>query len=166
MSRFFVPAIVAGVVAAGVSYGVARWTKPPQQLVSVNAPTIGWGSLDANPAKARRIAQTTWPEMEQAEVDALTAVAREVGGSVVIFCHDEAKCGDLALNLDNAFESAHWASRVKIFANVPPGVEASTPALAAMLNAATGGRFDVGVDLEHNATGDYVTIGPRKEPAK
>lgn len=165
-------AVLAGAVAAGASLATVKLVRPPQQVVTVHAPaasgglSFGEAASPLSAAKARRLAATTWPEMEQREVDALTAAAKEVGGTVVIFCHEEAKCGDLALNLDNAFESARWASEVKIFQGLPPGIMASTPKLASMLNAATGNRYEVGVDPDRNARGDYVAIGPRKGASK
>lgn len=154
-----ITAVAAGVLAAILSVGAAQKLIRSPQVVNVHA-TV---PADASPAKARLLAATTWPEMEQREVDALTAAAKPTGGTVMIFCHEEAKCGDLALNLDNAFESAHWASSVHMFANLPPGMVASSKEMAAMLNAATGGRFDVGVDPDRGIPGDYVAIGARRK---
>lgn len=153
-----VTAVLSGVGSAVVMSIIATLIWPPQVInVRATAPA------DVSPAKARLIAATTWPEMEQGEVDALTAAAKPIGGTVMIFCHEEAKCGDLALNLDNAFESAHWTSSVHMFQNLPGGMAASSKELAAMLNAATGGRFDVGVDPVRGIPGDYVAIGARRK---
>lgn len=158
----FITSAIAGVVAVAASYGTVYFTRPPQ-VVTINS---SLSRTEITPAKARHIAATTWPEMEQREIDALTAAMKKAphdGTSIQIFCHDESKCGDLALNLDNAFESAHWASSMHIFPNLPAGIAASSKELAAVLNAATGGRLDVTVDPERGIPGDYVAIGVRRK---
>ena len=66
----------------------------------------------ASPTAVARAVAQQWPEIEQRYVDALAlalkTVAAEDRQPVVIFCQDDIKCGDLGLNLENSFESAHW----------------------------------------------------------
>lgn len=87
-----------------------------------------------SPAKARRLAQTLWPELSQAELDRVTARAQAIGPTRIrIFCFDEVKCGDLASSLENAFESAHWTVEVKFTPSmIPDGMQASPKALDAL----------------------------------
>lgn len=168
MSKVFLPAAIAGIVAAAVSYGTAKWSKPPQQLVTIAAPQIGWASLDASPAKARRIAQTTWPEMEQAEIDAMVAVLKKKPErrSFTVFCIDDAKCADLALNLENVFESSHWQVEVRNAPMLPNGIVVSSTEMADLFNGATHDRFGAVVDGQKNAPGEYIAIGHRVQGPK
>lgn len=156
-----------GVLSAGVAYGVAVYTKPSQAIVTVNAPATGWSTVERNPAKARRLAETIWPELEQREVDAITAAVKaEPVGKITIFCVDDSKCADLSLNLENAFESARWTTVVQNSMLLQPGIFTSSEGLAAIFNASTGGRFDVKVDPTPGAPGAYIAIGPRPQREK
>ncbi len=129
---------------------------------------ISFGEQIISPEKAKRMAETMWPGMTQDEINALTAALKALKGKVPvdIVCMNP-QCEDLALNLDNAFESAKWKSNVLVgtqFGGVPPGITASSKLLADILNGVTSNRYAVAVDQEKNGAGEYIAIGakPRK----
>jgi len=63
---------------------------------------------------------------------------------LVIFCQDDAKCGDMQLDFDNAFETAHWETKLETpLIDDTVGVAASTPELVNAINEATAGRLKV-----------------------
>jgi hypothetical protein len=156
MRQHLIPSLVASVIASCAAVGFVHVTRAPEVTHIVTAPA---GAV--SPAKAAHLAKTVWPELTQAQVDALTAAVKGNKGKVTIFCIDDAKCGDIALNLDNAFESAHWESLVRNSPMVPPGVLTSSKALADVLNAVEP-SLAVRVDSVSNAgPGDYIAIGAR-----
>lgn len=125
---------------------------------------IGFGESKApTPADLRR-AWLRWPAMTQKEIDGLTAMLKAVKNPapVQIVCKDPA-CEDLALNLDNAFESAKWKSNVMIGTQfgVPEGVSGSSHQIVNMFNLATGGRYDAKVETVKSADGEYLLIGAK-----
>lgn len=83
--------------------------------------------------------------------------------TVTIFCINE-RCEDLALNLDNAFESAHWKSEVLNGSMIPPGIVCSKQLICDIFNGVTNNRYGARVDAQHNAPGDYIAIGYRQKP--
>lgn len=156
MRQHLIPSLVASLVASAAAVGFVHVTRAPEVTHIVTAPA---GAV--SPDKAARIAKTTWPELAQRQVDAVTAAVKDTKGNVTIFCVDDAKCGDIALNLDNAFETAHWDSQVQNSPMVPPGVLTSSKALADVLNAVEP-ALSVKVDTANNAgPGDYIAIGAR-----
>ena len=106
IGHHFTAAIVAAVVAGLTAGAVIKYgPEPKARVVTVI-------STGASPTSIARTVATQWPEIAQVEVDALTAALKTVALAdrrpVVIFCQDDIKCGDLGLNLENSFESAHW----------------------------------------------------------
>jgi hypothetical protein len=88
-------AVVSGVIAGG-AFVAARHYERPQNITKVVRPE----------------SPNVWRELEQSEVDALTAALGKLPKrDVTILCLRG--CGDLALSFDNAFESAHWNSGVE-----------------------------------------------------
>lgn len=83
-----------------------------------------------------------WGELDQTEIDALQHRLEAMERMpVVIFCND-GNCGDIALNFDNAFESAHWSSDIqRPMIDNSVGIWTSSQALADAIDAATGGRL-------------------------
>lgn len=156
MRQHVIPSIVASVVACAAALGFSQVTKPIQVTHVVTAPA---GAV--SPAKAARLAKTVWPELPQGQIDVLTTKLKDHPGQVTIFCLEDDKCGDLALNLENAFESAHWTTFVKNSPMVPPGIISSSAELVVMLNAST--DLTVTLDRENKNTGpgDYIAIGAR-----
>jgi hypothetical protein len=157
MKQHIVPSLVASAVACAVVLSVLPFLAPKQQVRVVSAPA---GSL--SPAKAARIAKTTWPELEQGQIDALTAKLGSVAKvPVTIVCVEDAKCGDLALNLENSFESAHWEVVSINSPMVPAGIISSSQDLVDMLNA-TAPFLKVMLDPAKNVgPGEYIAIGAR-----
>lgn len=105
--------------------------------------------VESQPVAVTGQASGPWGLLRQAEVDALT---KKLAGlekrPVVIFCTLD--CSGMALDFDNAFESAKWASDIErpaidtnVGINVAPD-DAYGKAMAALINDATGGRFNVG----------------------
>lgn len=157
MKQHIVPSIVASVVSCGAALGFLHFAEPKYR---VNVQTAQAGAV--SPAKAARIAKTTWPELEQGQIDALTAKLGSVAKvPVTIVCVEDAKCGDLALNLENALESAHWQVASITSPMVPAGVWASSKDLVDLLNAKAP-DLKVRLDTAPNAgPGEYIAIGAR-----
>jgi len=128
--------------------------------------SIAFGESAASSPAAQHRAKRKWAEMSQKEIDDLTATLKMVektrGAPVTIVCKDP-MCEDLALNLDNAFESARWKSEIIIGTpfGVPEGITVSSAWLADLFNAATGNRYAAKVDAEKNAPGEYIMIGAK-----
>jgi hypothetical protein len=155
MKQHIIPSIVASLIASAAAIGFVHLKHAPQVNV-VSAP-----AGPVSPAKAAHLAKTVWPEMEQADIDALSAALKNMTGSkkVLIFCVEESKCGDLALNLDNAFETAHWQTDIMDYALIQPGIATSSPTLVEALKAA---HLDVRLDASVQApAGDAIAIGNR-----
>jgi hypothetical protein len=161
MKEHIIPSIIASLVASGAAVGAVHMLHKP---VIVNAHVT-----DAKPltdAKAAQLAKSVWPEMEQANIDKLTELVKAFPGSdhrVTIYCVEDTKCGDLALNLDNVFESAHWKSDIIDYPMIPPGLlTGSADLLIAMKQA---GFPDVKLDPAVRAvSGDAIAIGNRYTP--
>ena len=83
-----------------------------------------------------------WGELEQSEVDALQHKLEAMTKMpVVIFCSD-GNCQDIALDFDNAFESAHWKSQIeRPMIDNSVGVWTSSQELADAVESSTGGRL-------------------------
>lgn len=157
MNRHIVPSVVATVISCVAALGVVRYgpTKPPVVVQTSQAGSI-------SPAKAARLAKTVWPELEQRQIDAITKGLGTIDKvPVTIVCVEDAKCGDLALNIENALESAHWETAMVNSAMVPAGVWSSSKDLVAALNAFAP-QLGVKLDTAPNAgPGDYIAIGAR-----
>lgn len=165
-------AIVAAMLASGFAFTAERpvstkkGDKAPINTPAQVAPGGGVGFGEAaptTPAQQRRFL-LKWAEMPQAEINTLTAamMARDPKGIVHVICKDP-MCEDLALNIDNAFESAKWKSDLMIGTQfgVPDGVTASDRWLADLFNHATNGRYAARVDDQRSAPGTYLLIGPK-----
>lgn len=165
MKQHIVPSIVASVVACAAAWGFLHFAEPKYRVSVANAPV---GAI--SPAKAARLAKTVWPELTQAEVDGLTVKLKDKPGEVTIFCLDDAKCGDLVLSLDNAFESAHWKTTLANSQMVPPGVISSSADpgvisssadLVLVLNSSTGLTVKLDRENKNAGPGEYIAIGAR-----
>ena len=159
MREHVIPSIVASVVAvtAVIGYDQVVKHKPVTVVTFTTAKPI-------TDRKAALVAKTTWPEMDQANIDKLTAAVKDLPGEhrVTIFCIEESKCGDLSLNLDNAFESAHWQSDVQDYPMIGPGISSSSQPLVDALNASgLVVHFDENVRTIHGAA---IAIGTRYTP--
>jgi hypothetical protein len=104
-----------------------------------------------------------WGELSQQEVDALTSIlAKLPAREVAIFCGSR-DCEDMALDFDNAFESAHWISGIErplvdtnAGINVGPDDDAGR-SLAAAIESATNGRIKPGL-IEARLIGDRMAL--------
>lgn len=161
MKEHIIPSTVAAVVASAVALlGI--------YMKEIPAPKIVVADSGISQAKVVRMAAAAWDELSQKEVDDLTAALKlsPPPSKFTIVCADERWCGDVALNLDNSFESAHWPSDI-IYSSAmtPPGWVASTQRIADMINAATKGRYNVAVDpaypKEAKDLPEYVAIGQK-----
>lgn len=123
-------AVVSGVIAGGAFVGAKHFEKPANitKIVRPESPNV-------------------WGELEQTEVDALTAALGKLPKrDVAIFCLRG--CGDLALSFDNAFESSHWNSGVEapltddtVGIKVGPSDDPDARKLADAITTATAGRM-------------------------
>lgn len=105
-----------------------------------------------------------WGDLSQAEIDALTAIlAKMPKREIVIFCASK-DCDDIAIDFDNAFESAHWVSGIErplsdtnIGFNVGPKDDADAMMLAAAIESATNGRIKPGF-VEVHLVGNRMAV--------
>lgn len=112
-------------------------------------------------ARAARRERYVWPGLEQKQVDALTAAVKgmKFEQGIVIFCADDSRCGDLALDFDNAFESAKLKSSIeKPFIDNTTGLGASSQELADVVKKTTG----LDVTLLPPASANAGTPGPAR----
>lgn len=109
-----------------------------------------------------RQAAATWGELAQTEVDALTVALKSLPKTpVTIFCQDDAKCGDMQLDFDNAFETAKWDTKLETpLIDDTLGVATSREDLRDAIDKATSGRLAVKI-IAKNAPFDVVVIGKK-----
>lgn len=145
--------IVGAMLAGGFALAVEgqKKTPLPKNRPAVVTPQggISFGETTSQtPAQQRRFL-LKYQEMTQKEIDDLTAALkiRSDKAPVMIVCKDPL-CEDLALNLDNAFESARWKSEIIIGTQfgVPAGVSVSSKWLAGLLNSVTANRYDAKIE--------------------
>lgn len=132
LATIIVAAAVGGILGAGAGH-IAGTAAVKRAAVK----TTGTDSL-----KARQ--RTVWAALDQSEVDAITAGLKEIPDGmrrpIQIVCGDRGECGELALDLENAFESAKWTVNVvaPVFADDLRGrVLVSDPVVAGVLSKAT-----------------------------
>lgn len=177
MSTSHPMAIMAIAIAASIgTHVVLKKVDPPKASTIVSSTTRG----ATTPAKARA-AVMQWGEMEQAEVDRLTILLKAIVDTkeaVTIFCGDSSACGDLALDLENAFESAKWDVRIeRPMFDDGSGLTSNSLTLAAALDTATNGRINpksvqrrdrlgcagsqpvIGLDCTKPKEGVYISLG-------
>lgn len=151
MRQHIIPSIVATVIASGIAGGVGYYAKPTQVVVHTKGDAQG-------------LRKTEWPELMQAEVDTLTMIAKRTMvldqvKKVTIFCVEQARCGDLALNFDNALESAHIDTDIQFSPVLDPGLTASAE-LADIINLATDSRLHVRTN-GNNVGHPFISIGSK-----
>lgn len=170
--KFFAILLCASLIGLGIvdaADRVVSTKKAEKGAITTPAAVTPQGGLSfgessaPTPAQLHR-AKRRWPEMTQQEIDGLTVLLKNMADPVpvMIVCKD-ALCEDLALNLDNAFESARWKSDVMLGTSfgVPEGVRGSSRWLVDLFNAATGGRYGAKIDEPKSADGEYLLIGPK-----
>lgn len=129
-------AMIACAVAGALLVGDHELVRTkPQQLVTTAGKTLPFA----------------WGEMSQGEINRLSDILSKLPKrEVAIFCMDR-NCDDLALDFDNAFETAHWTSGIErplvdtnTGINVGPNDEDGR-VLAAAIESATEGRIKPGL---------------------
>lgn len=162
--RQYVPPIIAGLLAGAVPGGYAIWHKPaptivrPQTTVVQRAPQVG----DTVTRSESRAIAASWGELDQKEIDVLSAALAKIERKpLTIFCEDDSRCGDMQLDFDNAFETAHWDTKLeKPLIDDTVGVATSSPELRDAINSATSGRLNVGI-IAKNAPYEVLVIGKK-----
>lgn len=159
--QHFTAAIVAGLMSAGVAYGVASAYKPKPVIVQPQTVTVAKG---AGVTRAeQRQAASQWGDLAQKEIDSLTVALHSLpAAQLVIFCQDDAKCGDMALDFENAFESAHWkeVKQETPLIDDTVGVATSREDIRKAIDEATSGRLSVKI-IKKNAPYEVLVIGKK-----
>lgn len=147
MKQHLIACLIGGIVSGAVAFGVTRYAAPPaaEHIVTSYAPRAAWDGLS------------------QTEIDRLTGILDNLPKHpVAIFCSH--LCEELALDFDNAFESAHWESGIErplvdsnVGINVGPAENPDAQALADAIAAATSGRLTPGI-IAGRLGGDRLAI--------
>ncbi len=106
-----------------------------------------------------------WGALAQAEIDALTAEMKKIESKqkIVIYCSDD-NCFDMALDFDNAFESAKWDSVIErpLFDDTV-GIASTSETVAKAVERATDGRVKVAITTINSARAALgLVIGRRQ----
>jgi hypothetical protein len=81
-------------------------------LAGIVSGAVAWGVLRYVPQAPPPLRAQVWEGLSQDEVNRLTAMLAKVPRHpVAILCSH--LCDDLAIDFDNAFESAHWESGIE-----------------------------------------------------
>lgn len=160
------PHVTSGIIgaAAAVIVTAASMTlMPVPKPVIVNPQTVI--TTPANPtedqsAAAQRKALAAWGNLDQREIDALSvALGKLERKPLTIFCWRADLCGDMQLDFDNAFETAHWDTKLETpLIDDTIGVATSDPKLRDAINAATHGRLEVKI-IQKTAPYEVLAIG-------
>ncbi len=175
MRQFIAPLALAIVAGSGAGYLMALAHKPAPTIVQPQTTVVQRAVTDPKHSHGisrseRRQLSLQWGDLDQKEVDALTALLNKLPKvPVVIFCVEDTQCGDLRDDLENSFESAHWDVKTeKPLIDDTVGLAASSEALRDAINEATSGRLKVGI-IKKNAPFEAIALGrkPRdNEPRK
>lgn len=145
-------AVVAAVIGGGVVVAGRHMDQPGPTITKIVRPE----------------SPNVWAELEQSEVDALTAALGKIPKrDIAIFCLRG--CGDLALSFDNAFESAHLASQVEtpliddnVGIKVGPADDPDARKLGDAITTATAGRIRPELIEAHIVENRLVLVLGRK----
>lgn len=167
MRQTIIATVIASMVGAASGYVTARHNNAflvGHSISQMRGP-VTLTSGDVSVSKKKHASAAAWGELEQSEVDALTAALEKIEKKpVTIFCSD-AHCDDIALDFDNAFESAHWKSGVeRPFINAAEGVWSSSKDVAAAIEAATGGRLKVSILGPEWRDGSRIAVAFGRKP--
>lgn len=152
MKQYLLSGAIAAVVAAGASWATLQLAAPPPQ------------QLLATALVAAQASPYAWPELTQQQVNDLTAQLGKLNRrDVAIYCLHA--CAELALSLDNAFETAKWRSGVEtplvddnVGVFVGPRNDPDAKNLQAALAATTGLRPEL-IDAENQERRLVLVIG-------
>lgn len=189
--RQHIPAIVAGLLAGTVPGAYAIWHKPaptivrPQTTIVSRGPALpiqgapgvtvkmgGVPIVTSDPAQSltrseQRQLAASWGELDQKEIDALSEALKALPKApLTIFCQRDDLCGDMQLDFDNSFETAHWETKLEMpLMDDTVGVATSREDLRDAINAATSGRLGVKI-IAKNAPYEVLVIGKKGAPPK
>ncbi len=161
-----VGAAFAGLLAGMVPGIYAVMHKPAPTVIQPQTVVVARGDKAADLTKAeKRHAAASWGELDQKEVDAITAALRSIPKGdkpLTIFCKDDMKCGDMQLNFTNAFNSARWDTLEETpLIDDTVGIATTREDLRKAINEATSGRLNVRL-VGRNADFDFLVIGAKK----
>lgn len=126
--------VAASVIATFVSAAInSAWLDEP-------APRVETKTVIREVVKNPVNRPGVWASLPQEAIDGLSAnLAHRPKQHVVIYCGG-ANCQELALDLENAFETAHWVADflVPVIERIPTGVLCSDPELARLIAELTG----------------------------
>lgn len=169
-----------GLLAGAVPGAYAIFHKPPPTIVQPQTTIVSrtppagaaaavesvgaGGSGQLTRAEQRQLA-AQWGELDQKEVDALSELLKGIPKfPLTIFCVEDSRCGDLQLDFDNAFETAHWETRLeKPLIDDTAGIATSSQLLRDAIDEATSKRFNVGI-IPKNGPRDFLVIGNKQSP--
>lgn len=167
MRQLATTAAIAVLTSGIVSFVVAMNVKPTPTVVQPTA-VISRGAMVpvdsklATKAEQRQVA-AAWGDLDQKEVDSLTAALKSIPmAPLVIFCQADEKCGDMALDFENAFESAKWkeVKQETPLVDDTIGVATSREDLRKAIDEATAGRLKVKM-IAKNAPYEVLVIGKK-----
>lgn len=146
-------------VSAAAAGGITHYVGKP---APTETKTIVVQKGDVMSKSERRAAEQSWGDLAQTEVDALSAQLKKMPSrQVIVFCESEPRCGDMALDFENALETAKWKVDVQRPAwDDTRGIGATSPDLVDAIKAATNGRLPV-VLIQKNQQADAITIGAK-----
>lgn len=157
--RTFLVAVVLMAFGAGGIGGVAsnfflEKTKLPVEQAAIT---------ETRGVKRNLIVNSVWSDLDQSEIDALTKALTMIDKRpVTIFCESDVKCGELSLNFENAFESAHWDVKVeRPLIDDTVGIATSDAGIMRAINDATNGRLMVKL-IEARAPYIALAIGKKR----
>ncbi len=106
-----------------------------------------------------------WGELLQSEVNALQKNLEALPKKpVIIFCSDD-NCRDIVLDLDNAFESAHWSTDIqRPMMDTSVGIWTSSEEIAKAIENATAGRLKASILGPEWKSKDQIALAVGKKP--
>lgn len=148
MKQHLITAALALSVASGGTFAVHKLLQKPAAVVTAT------GKPSPN----------SWGELSQSEIGSLTAILKATTpAEVAIFCASR-DCDDLALDFDNAFESAHWVSGIeRPLVDTNAGISVGPDddngrLLAAAIESATNGRIKPSLIESHLVGGRRALV--------
>ena len=139
MRQHIIPTVIASIIAGAVGFSTAHLE---QRKTVTFVKTTGDSAPDEK--LAARAQRYQWGSLTQFEVDSITNALKSIPNAapIIVYCQDDARCGDIALDFDNAFESAHVRSEVqKPLLDTTRGIATSSKVLSEIIATATSGRI-------------------------
>lgn len=161
----FLGVTVSALVGGTAGWIVANQYKPKPVVVQ---PTISMGvrrdtaGVQSMTRTEQLRAAASWGDLDQKEIDALAEALKSIPHApLTIFCENDSKCGDMQLGFDNAFETAHWDTKLeKPLIDDTVGVGTSSKEILNAIDEATHGRLAVKL-IKKNAPYEVLVIGQK-----